>query len=39
LETETKPFLEVVADALDVKKLRTIPTGGDAYAIRARTMG
>lgn len=30
-EVETKPFLEVVADALGLKKLRSIPTGGDAY--------
>jgi len=29
--TETAPFLEVVAQALGVRKLRTIPTGGDAY--------
>ncbi len=29
--TETKPFLEVVAEALGLKKLRTVPTGGDAY--------
>lgn len=28
---ETAPFLEVVAGALQVKKLRTVPTGGDAY--------
>tara|TARA_R110000850_G_scaffold49695_7_gene122438 strand:- start:11197 stop:12432 length:1236 start_codon:yes stop_codon:yes gene_type:complete len=31
VEVETKPFLEVVADALNIKKLRTVPTGGDAY--------
>ncbi len=31
VETETKPFLEVVATALGLKKLRTVPTGGDAY--------
>ncbi|MEN8893416.1 arginine deiminase [Planktotalea arctica] len=31
VEVETKPFLEVVADALGLKKLRTVPTGGDAY--------
>jgi arginine deiminase len=30
-ETETKPFLEVVAQALGLKKLRSVPTGGDAY--------
>ncbi len=28
---ETAPFLQVVADALGLKKLRTVPTGGDAY--------
>lgn len=28
---ETKPFLEVVAEALALKTLRTVPTGGDAY--------
>ena len=28
---ETAPFLEVVAAALGFKKLRTVPTGGDAY--------
>jgi arginine deiminase len=31
VEAETKPFLEVVAAALGLKKLRTVPTGGDAY--------
>ncbi len=31
VETETKPFLDVVARALGLKFLRTIPTGGDAY--------
>lgn len=30
-ETETKPFLDVVTDALGLKTLRTVPTGGDAY--------
>ena len=30
-EPEIKPFLDVVANALGLKKLRTIPTGGDAY--------
>ncbi len=30
-ETETIPFLDVVADALDLKTLRTVPTGGDAF--------
>jgi arginine deiminase len=29
---ETKPFVEVVAEALGVKTLRVVPTGGDAYA-------
>ena len=28
---ETKPFLAVVANALGLKTLRTVPTGGDAY--------
>lgn len=28
---ETAPFLDVVAGALGIKKLRTVPTGGDAY--------
>ncbi len=28
---ETKPMLEVVADALSIKKLRTVATGGNAY--------
>lgn len=31
VEAETKPFLQVVARALGLKFLRTIPTGGDAY--------
>lgn len=31
VEVETKPFLEVVAGALGIKKLRTVPTGGNAY--------
>lgn len=31
VETETKPFLQVVAQALGLKALRTVPTGGDAY--------
>jgi arginine deiminase len=30
-ETETKPFLDVVADALALKTLRTVPTGGDTF--------
>jgi arginine deiminase len=29
---ERKPFVEVVAEALNLKKLRVVPTGGDAYA-------
>jgi arginine deiminase len=29
---ESKPFLEVVAEALGLKKLRTVETGGNAYA-------
>ena len=29
---ETKPFVEVVAEALGLKTLRVVPTGGDAYA-------
>ena len=29
---ETKPFLDVVADALNLKKLRVVETGGDSYA-------
>ncbi len=28
---ETLPFLEVVAEALGIAKLRTVPTGGNAY--------
>ena len=28
---ETSPFIEVVAAALGLKALRTVPTGGDAY--------
>lgn len=28
---EKEPFLQVVAGALGLKKLRTVPTGGDAY--------
>jgi len=31
---ETIPFLEVVAEALNLKKLRTVPTGGDAYEVQ-----
>ncbi len=33
VEVETKPFLAVVADALGIRKLRTVPTGGDAYEV------
>jgi arginine deiminase len=29
---EAKPFVDVVADALGLKKLRIVETGGDAYA-------
>jgi arginine deiminase len=29
---EKKPFLDVVAEALNLKKLRVVETGGDAYA-------
>jgi len=29
---EKRPFVEVVAEALNLKKLRVVPTGGDAYA-------
>ena len=29
---ETRPFVEVVAEALGLRKLRVVPTGGDAYA-------
>jgi arginine deiminase len=29
---ETRPFVEVVADAIGVPKLRIVETGGDAYA-------
>jgi arginine deiminase len=31
VRAETKPFLQVVAQALGLKSLRTIPTGGDTY--------
>ena len=33
MEAETKPFLDVVADALGVKALRTVATGGDTYEL------
>jgi arginine deiminase len=29
---ESKPFVDVVAEALGIKKLRVVPTGGNAYA-------
>src|SRR5215469_1470998 len=32
LTHETKPFVDVVAEALGFKKLRVVETGGDAYA-------
>jgi arginine deiminase len=32
LTRETKPFVDVVAEALGFKKLRVVETGGDAYA-------
>ncbi|UZJ57984.1 arginine deiminase [Pseudomonas sp. KU26590] len=31
VRTETKPFLDVVADALGLAKLRAVPTAGDAW--------
>jgi arginine deiminase len=31
VRTETKPFVEVVATALGLPKIRTVATGGDAY--------
>ena len=36
LHREEKPFVEVVADALDLPKLRVVETGGNAY-VRERT--
>jgi len=30
---ERKPFVDVVAEALGVKKMRVVETGGDAYAV------
>ncbi|MFZ4669833.1 MAG: arginine deiminase [Microthrixaceae bacterium] len=36
LHREDKPFIEVVADALDLPKLRVVETGGNAY-LRERT--
>jgi arginine deiminase len=32
LTRETKPFVDVVAESLRLKKLRVVETGGDAYA-------
>ena len=32
LTRETKPFVDVIAEALGLKKLRVVETGGDAYA-------
>jgi arginine deiminase len=31
VHTETKPFIEVVAHAMGLPKIRTVTTGGDAY--------
>ena len=31
VRTESKPFIEVVASAMGLPKIRTVPTGGDAY--------
>lgn len=31
VRTETKPFIEVVAEAMGLPKIRTVATGGDAY--------
>ncbi|MFO7663682.1 MAG: arginine deiminase [Chloroflexota bacterium] len=31
VRTESKPFLDVVAEAIGVQKLRTVVTGGDVY--------
>jgi arginine deiminase len=31
VRTETKPFLEVIAEAIGLPKLRVVTTGGDAY--------
>ena len=31
VQTESRPFLEVVAQAMGLPKLRTVATGGDAY--------
>jgi arginine deiminase len=28
---ETRPFIEVVGEAIGVKKLRAVPTGGDSF--------
>ena len=37
--TEEPGFLDAVADALGVKKLRVVDTGGDDYQSGAGTMG
>ena len=31
VRTESKPFIEVLADAMSLKKIRTVATGGDFY--------
>jgi arginine deiminase len=33
VRTETRPFLEVVAEAIGLPKLRSVATGGDAYEV------
>jgi arginine deiminase len=33
VRTETQPFLQVVAEALGLPKLRSVATGGDAYEV------
>src|SRR5262249_56470072 len=38
LRKDEKPFVDVVADALGVKKMRVVETGGTAY-MRERTQG
>ena len=35
----SSPFVDVVADALGLPKLRVIETGGDVYAVRAAAVG
>jgi arginine deiminase len=34
VSAEKEPFLQVVAGAIGLKKLRTVPTGGDAYEVQ-----